>query len=145
MIKATNENRLEVMGIVLLMLFGILFVGRGFSGMYLIDFDQQDCEDDSDCRSGVCCDFYKESSGVCDLKENCNAIEQITKEEKEKISSNLGLEADFKFSEGQRFEATKLISSHLEKPMNGNSYPSIIVGAILLSLSIIWIIYLKKE
>lgn len=111
--------------------------------MYLIDFKQEYCNSNDDCLTGqVCCNFYKEDSGVCDKEDNCKAIEQLTMEEKAKISTSF---EDYKFTEEERLSMAKQISSHLEKPMTKNNYASIIVGAILLILGIIWIIYLKKE
>jgi len=144
-VRLTNQDRMVVLGLTLIFFFGVLLMGRGFTGMYLIDFEQEYCSSDEDCLAGeVCCNFYKEDSGVCDKESNCKAIEQITKEEKEKISSNLGLE-DYEFTEEDKLEATKQISSHIEKPLTKNNYASMLVGVILLIMGIIWIIYLKKE
>ena len=143
-VRLTNQDRMIILGITLFLFFGIFLIGRGFTGMYMIDFEQESCSTNEDCLAEeVCCKFYKENSGVCDQKANCKAIEQITKEEKEKISSNLGLE-DYKFTEEDMVQATKQISSHLEKPMEKNKYSSMAVGAILLILGVIWVIYLKK-
>lgn len=144
-VRLTNQDRMIVLGLTLLLFFGIFLMGRGITGMYLIDFEQQGCSSDEDCLTEeTCCYFYKEDYGVCDQESNCKSIELITKEEKEKISSSLGLE-DYKFTEEDKLRATKQVSSHIEKPLTKNNYASIIVGALLLILGIIWIIYLKKE
>lgn len=144
-VRLTNQDRLIILGLTLFFFLGILLIGRGFTGMYLIDFEQEYCSNDEDCLAGeVCCNFYKEDSGVCDEKSNCKAIEQITKEEKERISSSLSLEEEYKFTEEDKLRVTKQISTHIEKPMTKNNYASIIVGAVLLILGVIWIIYLKK-
>jgi hypothetical protein len=134
-VRLTNQDRLIVLGLTLFFFFGIFLVGRGFTGMYLIDFQQ----------GKVCCNFYKENSGVCEQQSNCKAIEQITMDMKQKITTDIGLAEDYKFTEEDKLAATKQISSHLEKPLTKNNYASILVGAILLILGIIWIIYLKKE
>lgn len=143
--KLNNQDRIIILGITLLFFLGVLLVGRGFTGMYLIDFEQEYCSNDEDCITGqVCCNFYKENSGVCDKKNNCKAIEQITREEKEKISSDLGLE-EYRFTEEDKLRVTKQISSHIERPMTKSNYASVVVGVILLILGVIWIIYLKRE
>lgn len=145
-VRLTNQDRMIILGLTLIFFLGIFLMGRGITGMYLIDFEQEDCSGDEDCLAEeVCCNFYKEDSGVCDKESNCKAIELITKEEKERISSGLGLEGDYKFTEEDKLRATKQISSHIEKPLTQNNYASIIVGGLLLILGVIWIIYLKKE
>ena len=144
--KTGNKNKIIAILITLTFFLGILLTGKGFTGMYLIDFEQKYCSSDADCLAGqACCYFYKENSGVCDQENNCKAIEQITKEEKEKVSSVLDLEADYKFTEEEKLKVTKQISSHLEKPMVKSNYASLIVGEILLILGLIWVIYLKRS
>ena len=74
--KLTNQDRRLILGITILLFCGIFLIGKGFTGMYLIDFEQEYCNTDEDCITGqVCCNFYKEESGVCDEKSNCKAIE----------------------------------------------------------------------
>lgn len=142
-VMLTNQDRTIILGLTLLLFFGIFLIGRGFTGMYLIDFPQESCSSDDDCLTDQkCCEFYKEDSGVCEKESNCQAIEQITREAKAKISTSF---EEYKFTEEDKLEVTKQISSHLEKPMAKNNNASIIVGAILLILGIIWVIYLKKE
>jgi len=144
-VKLTNQDRLIILGLTLVFFFGIFLIGRGFTGMYLIDFEQEYCSMDEGCLAEeVCCYFYREDSGVCDQESNCKAIEQITREEKQKITSGMQLEEDYKFTEEDRLRATKQISSHIEKPMTKSSYAPILVGAILVVLGVIWLIYLKK-
>jgi len=145
-VRLTNQDRLIVLGLTLILFFGIFLLGNGIiTGSYLIDFEQPYCSNDDECYSGkVCCNFYKEDSGVCDVESNCHAIEQITKEEKEKISSDLYLEGEYKFSAEDKLNAMKTISSHLEKPQAPSKWPSIITGIILLVLGALWIVYLRK-
>ena len=144
--RLTNQDRLVVLGITLILFFGIFLIGRGITGLYLIDFEQEYCKHDLDCMAEqVCCKFYKEDIGVCDKESNCKAIEQITKEEKEKISGSLYLEGEYEFTEEDKIKAVKTITSHLEKPTSPSNFPSIITGGILLILGVIWLIYLKRE
>lgn len=145
-VRLTNQDRLIILGLTLFFFFGIFLVGRGFTGMYLVDFEQNSCDNNEDCLEGqVCCNFYKENSGICEQQSNCQAVEQVTRELKQEITTDFGLAEDYKFTEEDKLEATKQISSHLEKPLTKNNYTSVLVGAILLILGIIWIIYLKKE
>ncbi len=146
-VRLTNQDRMIVLGLTLLFFFGILLMGRGlFTGMYLIDFEQEYCSNNEDCLEGnVCCNFYKEDSGICEKQDNCKAVEQITMEMKQKISTDIGMAEDYKFTEEDKLSASKQISTHLEKPLTKNNYASVLVGAILLILGIIWIVYLKKE
>ena len=138
-----NKDRTIIILLTLILFSGVLLIERGITGMYLVDFPYDYCDSDQDCSTGqVCCDFYGENSGVCDGKSNCEAIEQITKQEKEKISSDLQLQEDYEFSETDRLSTA--ITTHLEQPKSKNNYPSIIAGAVLLILGIIWIIYLRK-
>lgn len=142
-VMLTNQDRTIILGLTLLLFFGIFLMGKGFTGMYLIDFPQESCSSDDDCLTDQkCCKFYKEDSGVCEKESNCQAIEQITRDAKAEMSSAF---EEYKFTEEDKLEVTKQISSHLEKPMGKNNNASIIVGAILLILGIIWVIYLKKE
>lgn len=144
--RLDTNDRLIIIGLTFLFCFGIFLMGKGFTGMYLIDFEQEECSTNEGCPAEqACCYFYKEDYGVCDKTSNCKAIELITKEEKERISSSLYLEEEYKFTEEDKLRATKQISSHLEKPTTQSNYASIAVGAMLLILGIIWIIYLKKE
>ena len=146
MTKGVFNNGMTFLGIALFFFLGISLIGLGFTGMYLVDFPQEYCSVNEDCQSGqVCCNFYKENSGVCEKQESCKAIEQVTMEMKQKISTDLGLAGDYKFTEEDRLAASKQISSHLEKPLTKNNYASIIVGALLLIMGLIWVVYLKKK
>ncbi|MBU4501163.1 MAG: hypothetical protein KKA79_01110 [Nanoarchaeota archaeon] len=123
----------------------MVLIGRGMTGMYLIDFSNDYCDSNDDCLTDqVCCNFYGEDSGVCDTESNCQAITQITKEEKERISTDVQLQEMYKLTEEEKLNAIKTISSHLEKPQAENNYPTIISGIVLLALGIIWLIYLRK-
>lgn len=65
-------------------LMGILLVGHGITGNYLLGYREDACEDSSDCVGDeVCCLFYEESYGICDLKDNCAGILQASRTEKE--------------------------------------------------------------
>lgn len=145
--ELNTKDRLIIIGLTFTLFFGIFFLGKGITGLYLIDFEQDYCDENADCKQGeVCCNFYGEDSGICDKSSNCQAIRQITKEEKEKISSGLLLEEEYKFTEADKQMVSKMISSHIEKPQTtkSNTY-SIITGGILLILGLVWIIYLKKK
>jgi len=152
--ELNKKDRAMILGIAVLFFFGMLLVGKGFTGMYLIDvpsepldLPQEACETNDHCESDqVCCMFYKENYGVCEKQDNCKAIAQVTKEYKQQITTAPELAEGYKFTEQDKLSVTKQISlSHLEKPSSKNDYASLITGAILLAMGAVWIFYLKKS
>lgn len=141
-VKLTNQDRLIILGITLILFFGVFLIGKEFTGMYSLELEQSYCNSDEDCMAGqACCLFYKENTGICDKEDNCIAIQQITKEEKEKLSADA---EEYEFTEEDQQIATEQISAYLKKPAEGTNYISLVTGLVLLILGIVWIIYLKK-
>ncbi len=141
----TIKDRSLILGIAILFFFGILFFGQGITGMYLLDFEKDFCSETQDCPGDyVCCGFYEENYGICEHKVNCAAIKRLTKEEKERVSSDLGFNKPRQFTEEDKQTMLKTLTTHMERPQSKSPYPSIITGGILLLLGIIWIIYLKR-
>ena len=117
MVRLTKQSKALIFTLALFLFFGLFFKNESFTGMYLLDFQQEYCSADKDCQTGeACCYFYEEDMGICSEESNCKAIQKITKEEKEKLSSGQGLEQDYKFTESDRLRVTKRISASLEKP-----------------------------
>lgn len=76
---------------ILPMLIGVVFIGNGLTGMVVYDVNtvKQICEADFECgQIEACCLFYQENAGVCDKKENCLAVYEVTKKEKEEGIAN---------------------------------------------------------
>ncbi len=125
-----------------LFFLGLLLVGNGMTGNYLLDFKQAMCDVDSDCLPNeVCCDFYDESYGVCDMQANCKSIESITQEEKGKISILKPKKLD-----ASTF-LTKSTSSFRTPASRGKDY-SLIAGFVMIVLVVVvmfWGVEPKKS
>jgi hypothetical protein len=66
----------------------VLFMGKGLTGYYLLDFEPQKCESDAACLNGdVCCPFSGKNYGVCDKASKCNSIKSLTNNELSQITS----------------------------------------------------------
>jgi len=129
--------------VLLLFLSGAFFLGRGITGLYLMDFEQQPCVEDSDCSGvEVCCKFYHEDYGVCDFEENCAAIESVTREELQttEFSSE---EQNQKISVTQR-KLMSALKTHYEKPQKQSQVHSVFVGAVLLLFALI-VFYVNRR
>ena len=106
-------------------LIGVLLIGNGITGLYFLDFKQPPCDEDLDCQElNVCCLFYNENFGVCDLEENCKAITQVTFEARQSYSTY-----DLK---QQDMQNPNLISSHIEGPSKNKAIYSALVGMFLI-------------
>ena len=124
---------------IILLIIGLFFLGRGITGMYILDFEQPSCSMETDCQGyNVCCNFYEEDYGICNFEDQCSAITEITREEKQRVS-NLDIdEVDM---------GTALMSSlegHLESPQPENKQDSIIIGVALLFFGLI-VFYADKN
>lgn len=117
--------------LLILVVFGVFFIGQGITGFYLLDFEQTSCVTDDDCGPKVCCMFFEEDYGVCDFEEKCTAIERVTMEEKQKIS-----ELDMDEINIENTEARLTQAANLETPKKTDSQ-SIIIGVVLLLFSLI--------
>lgn len=115
---------------ILLVLFGIAFLGRGITGMYFVDFKLPPCDSDKDCDN-VCCKFYEADYGVCDEGDKCKAIWDLTKEEYVRMS-NLKVDESVML---KKFNA--VVKAHREAPAQKTHFNSIIVGLVLLLLATI--------
>ena len=73
------ENTIIVSVLIAFLFASFFLTGIGITGLYLMDFKQNYCSEDTDCsQDEVCCRFYNNLGGVCDLKEKCSAIYQLT-------------------------------------------------------------------
>ncbi len=111
---------------------GGLFVTQGVTGMYALDFSQDDCDSDSDCiDTKVCCKFYDEDYGICADFSECAGISKATLEERQSFSV-LKAPAE-SVQKGKLFDA---VQSHVEQPKSGYSRNSVIVGLLLMVFAI---------
>jgi len=124
--------------VLLLFLLGAFFLGRGITGLYLMDFEQQPCVKDFDCNTiEVCCKFYHEDYGVCDSKENCAAIESVTREELQATDiSSKEHDAQNKIGITQK-KLMSALKTHYERPQKQSQVHSVFVGAVLLLFALI--------
>lgn len=70
---------------------------------------KQICSIDSDCSSPqVCCKFYNQEAGVCDVQDMCQKINELTKDEKIGIEEikNYNKETPLKNKENTDLEIT---------------------------------------
>jgi len=77
-----QESKFLTFSWFLFLSIGILLLSDGYTGRYLTDFPNKEvCLNDFDCNApDVCCKFYQEDSGVCDLPQNCIAIKESTQD-----------------------------------------------------------------
>ena len=76
-----HEHTAIVVALMALLFFSSWLMGSGFTGLYLLDFEQNYCLDDTNCfPPEVCCAFYNGNGGVCDTAERCPAINRLTME-----------------------------------------------------------------
>ena len=54
-VRLSNQDRMIILGITLFLFLGIFIIGIGFTGMYLIDFEQEYCSTDDNCIAGDEC------------------------------------------------------------------------------------------
>jgi hypothetical protein len=116
--------------ITIAIIFGLMsmaFLGKGITGMYLIDFKLSPCETDNDCDD-TCCKFYNVDEGVCDFESNCNAILQITREEYIRMT-NLNVDSSVMLNKYQ-----SIVKAHIEAPAQESHLNAILVGLVLLLL-----------
>ena len=104
----------------LILVFAALFcLGYGVTGFATLDFNAEYCDSNSDCTTGVCCYFYGDNAGICDLEENCDAISSVTME----AGSQLSL-------------APEVVQEQV-KDEASRSYIAIILGLLILFLIIV--------
>lgn len=115
---------------IVIAIWGLLFLGKGITGLYSLDLMLPSCNSDSDC-SKVCCKYYNADYGVCNSIDNCKAIYDTTREEYMKIST---LQVDNSVIMN-RYQAT--VKAHLESPAKESYYSSIIVGLALVLVALI--------
>ena len=96
-----HEHTLVVIALMAFLFFASWLMGTGFTGLYLLDWEQNYCTQDFDCETGeVCCEFFGGQSGACDTEDKCQAIyrlsleigsqtSSLTKEQSEISLSNL--------------------------------------------------------
>ncbi len=80
--KRSREFRVIVLlAFITVVVFSALFIGKGITGMVIMgDNIKPLCTQDSECENEeVCCYFYAETSGVCNIGDLCDDIIEITK------------------------------------------------------------------
>lgn len=116
---------------IILFLGGAFLIGNGITGLYIMDFKQPPCDDNTDCTglNDVCCKFYNEDFGVCDRQDKCEAISRVTFDARRKISTT-------DFVDNKPIAPMGLVSSHIEGPSKPGFFYSILVGSFLILLAI---------
>jgi len=126
-----KKNNLVVLFIVILF-FGIFFLNNSFTGMYVVDFDQETCYSNNDCFGNeMCCKFYDKDYGVCDDISRCKSINDITREE----GSPMAI--------GGFNDPIVNVYKHQEYPSNNMNY--LIFGTVLIAISIVGLVYVIKK
>lgn len=126
-----KENKFLTFSWVIFLFMGLLLISDSYTGHYLTDFPDKDvCLNDFDCVTPeVCCNFYGEDSGICDLPQNCVAIESATEE--------------------KVIGSASQIAGNAPSPLNyfglGINTLYLFMGTLLIALSIIGFIYSSKE
>jgi hypothetical protein len=117
-----HRNTAIVIALMALLFFSSWLMGEGVTGLYLLDWEQNYCLSNADCYMGeVCCPFYNDQGGVCDLEEKCPSIYRLTME-----------------TGGQTSVNTKQTVFNLEQPRSlVNNIALIFLGLILIIIVII--------
>ena len=110
---------------------GMLFLGNGITGLYIVDFKQEACESPLECKDGTCCNFYNEKFGVCDRQENCAAIERATFEARKKISTYDSLDKT------EKYKMFSTVGAHIEGPKKADRLYSMLAGVLLVLFALI--------
>lgn len=112
----------QVISVVILLVFGVLFLKEGITGMSVFDW-KDSCNSVNDCTDGkACCRFYGENTGVCDMEESCDFIYGMSKKSKEMVGTAPILETPGYIQE------------------EGPDYIAMVVGLVLLFLGVIYYI-----
>ena len=119
------QSHKEMTAIVLLFLISLFLMGKGFTGMFLIDYTgKQFYTSDTTCNSLKCCFYYKSDSGICGTEQECQKIFLDTKAEKPVVGE--------KITDNYIFDSSQ----------DGNYF---ILGSFLFLLSLVGILFLVKK
>ena len=128
-----DKRALFILSVILLA--GMFLFGEGMTGLYVMEFTQEPCGSNADCREAgqVCCNFYNEQFGVCDKETNCNAISRVTFDARRKVSTYDLMSKD------EKYKLFNTMSVHVEAPKKPSNLYSLIAGMILVLIALIGI------
>ena len=127
-----------------LIFIGITFLGKGITGLYILDYNQQPCDQDSNCNSiKACCTFYQQDYGVCaDLRE-CEAIYSLSREENDVKGSDLPINEKFDQIQKRNY-LFSLVQNDIEEPNNiQTNQRSIIAGLVIIIIGVLILVSLR--
>ena len=125
----------------LLIVEGLVLLGRGVTGYTLASYYQDTCTQDVDCRAPqVCCSMPKVSFGQCAEASQCSELGQSLYERQQSFFQRSLLPPE------RQETLVTFFATYVDPPQRiQDSYTALGIGGSLLVVALFWMLFLQRR